>query len=132
MAVVGFYAALGPTIIRRDLHIGNHALASLIVVELFLVGALLILATRDLAPRKTMLTGLAAAPVGMTLVVAAQRLGSMPLLLIGTAACGVVGALGYRGGLAVAGHRATHGQPFADLDESSGPTLVGPPAGGAR
>jgi MFS family permease len=102
MAVVGFYAALGPTIIRRDLHVGNHALASLIIAELFVVAALLILTTRDLAPRKTMLTGLAAAPVGMALVVAAQRLGSMPLLLIGTAACGVVGALGYRGGLAVA------------------------------
>jgi MFS family permease len=102
MAVVGFYAALGPTIIRRDLHIDNRAIASLIVAELFVVAAALILATRDLAPRKTMLIGLGAAPVGMGLLVAAQRLGSMPLLLIGTAVCGVVGALGYRGGLAVA------------------------------
>jgi MFS family permease len=102
MAVVGFYAALGPTIIRRDLHIDNRAIASLIVAELFVVAAALILATRDLAPRKTMLIGLAAAPVGMGLLVGAQRLGSMPLLLIGTAICGVVGALGYRGGLAVA------------------------------
>jgi MFS family permease len=102
MAVVGFYAALGPTIIRRDLHIDNHAVAGLIIAELFVVAAVLILATRDLAPRKTMLVGLAATPVGMALLVAAQRLGSMPLLLVGTVACGVVGALGYRGGLAVA------------------------------
>jgi len=102
MAVVGFYAALGPTIIRRDLHLGNRAIASLIVAELFVVAAALIIATRDLAPRKTMLSGLAAAPVGMALLIAAQRLGSLPLLLLGTAVCGVVGALGYRGGLAVA------------------------------
>jgi predicted MFS family arabinose efflux permease len=102
MAVVGFYAALGPTIIRRDLHIGNHALAALLVAELFVVAAILIFLTRDWAPRQTMLTGLAATPAGMALLVAAQRLGSMPILLVGTAACGVVGALGYRGGLAVA------------------------------
>jgi MFS family permease len=102
MAVVGFYAALGPTIIRRDLHVDNRAIASLIVAELFVVAAALILATRDLAARKTMLSGLAAAPIGMALLVAAQRLGSLPLLLLGTAVCGVVGALGYRGGLAVA------------------------------
>jgi MFS family permease len=102
MAVVGFYAALGPTIIRRDLHIDNRAIASLVVAELFVVAAALILATRDLAPRKTMLIGLAATPVGMALLVAAQRLGSLPLLLLGTGVCGIVGALGYRGGLAVA------------------------------
>jgi hypothetical protein len=49
-----------------------------------------------------MLIGLAATPVGMALLVAAQQVGSMPLLLLGTAICAVVGALGYRGGLAVA------------------------------
>jgi hypothetical protein len=102
MAVVGFYAALGPTIIRHDLHITNRALASAIVAELFLVAAAVIFATRDWAARKTMLAGLAATPVGMALLVAAQRLESVPVLLFGTAICGVVGALGYRGGLAVA------------------------------
>jgi hypothetical protein len=102
MAVVGFYAALGPTIIRHDLHITNRALASAIVAELFLVAAGLTFATRDWPARKTMLAGLAATPVGMALLVAAQRLESLSMLLLGTAVCGVVGALGYRGGLAVA------------------------------
>src|SRR5205823_11513983 len=37
MAVVGLYAALGPTIIRRDLHIDNYAVAGLLVAELFVV-----------------------------------------------------------------------------------------------
>jgi hypothetical protein len=102
MAVVGFYAALGPTIIRHDLHIANRAFAGTIVAELFLVAAVVIFATRDWAARKTMLAGLGATPVGMALLVAAQRLESLPVLLLGTAVCGVVGALGYRGGLAVA------------------------------
>ena len=102
MAVVGFYAALGPTIIRHDLHIANHVVASAIVAELFVVGAALIVATRQLAARTTMLVGLAAAPAGMALLIVAQRTGSLPILLAATAVCGVVGALGYRGGLAVA------------------------------
>jgi Major Facilitator Superfamily len=102
MAVVGFYAALGPTIIRRDLGIANHAVASAIVAELFVVAAALILATRKWEAKRTMLVGLTATPVGMALLIAAQRTGSLPILLVGTAVCGVVGALGYRGGLAVA------------------------------
>ncbi len=106
MAVVGFYAALGPTIIRHDLGIANHLVASAIVAELFLVAAVLIFATRQWPARKTMLTGLAATPVGMALLIVAQRTGSLTVLLVGTAVCGVVGALGYRGGLAVANELA--------------------------
>jgi hypothetical protein len=102
MAVVGFYAALGPTIIRQDLGIANHLVASAIVAELFLVAAVLIFVTRQWPARRTMLGGLAAAPIGMALLIVAQRTSSMPILLVGTAVCGVVGALGYRGGLAVA------------------------------
>ncbi len=74
MAVVGFYAALGPTIIRNDLGIANHLVASAIVAELFLVAAVLIFATRHWPARKTMLTGLAATPVGMILLIVAQRI----------------------------------------------------------
>jgi predicted MFS family arabinose efflux permease len=102
MAVVGFYAALGPTTIRSDIGVANRALASLIVAELFVVAAGLILVTRKMAARSAMLIGLAATPVGMALLILAQRLGSLPIMLAGTAACGVIGALGYRGGLAVA------------------------------
>jgi MFS family permease len=102
MAVVGFYAALGPTTIRQDLHIANRALSSFIVAELFVVAAVLIFATQRLGARAAMLAGLAATPAGMALLVVAQRTSSLPLLLIGTAICGVAGALGYRGGLAVA------------------------------
>jgi len=101
MAVVGFYAALGPTVIRSNLHIANHALASAIVAELFVVSAALIVATRQVNGRKLMLLGLAATPVGLALLIFAERSGSLLILLVGTAVCGITGAFGYRGGLAV-------------------------------
>lgn len=101
MAVVGFYAALGPTLMRRDLHIDNRALGGLAVAELFVVGAAAIVATRRLSARTAMLAGMGLAPVGLALLAAAQRLESLPLLLTGTAVCGVCAALGYRGSLQV-------------------------------
>jgi hypothetical protein len=102
MAVVGFYAALGPSTIRRDIGIANSAVISLIIAELFIVAAGIIVASQGWPPRRAMLTGLAATPLGMALLITAQRTASLPALLAGTAVCGVVGALGYRGGLAVA------------------------------
>jgi hypothetical protein len=102
MAVVGFYAALGPTVIRQNLHIANRFIASAIVAELFILAAALIVATRQVEGRKLMLAGLAATPVGMALLILAERSGSLPILLAGTAVCSVTGAFGYRGGLAVA------------------------------
>jgi MFS family permease len=101
MAVVGFYAALGPTVIRQNLHIGNHALASAVVAELFILSAALIVATRKVDGRKLMLFGLAATPIGMALLILAERSGSLAVLLVGTAVCSITGAFGYRGGLAV-------------------------------
>jgi MFS family permease len=101
MALVGFFAALGPTTIRQDLHIANRAFSGALVAELFVVAAAVIVATRALAAKPAMLTGLAATPVGLALLIAAQQWGSLPLLIVGNAVCGVAAALGYRGGLAV-------------------------------
>ena len=101
MALVGFYAALGPSMIREALHLTNRALSGAAVAELFVVAALAILASRRLAARRAMLAGLGLVPVGLALLVAAQRLGSMPVLLLATTVCGVAAALGYRGSLQV-------------------------------
>jgi len=101
MALVGFFAALGPTTIRADLHVANRALSGALVAELFVAAAAVIVATRGMAARRAMLTGLATTPVGLALLVAAQHLGSLPMLMLGNAVCGVAAALGYRGGLAV-------------------------------
>jgi len=101
MALVGFFAALGPTTIRNDLHIANRALSGVLVAELFVVAAGVIVATRSMGARRAMLTGLVATPVGLAALILAQRLGSLPILLAGNAICGLAAALGYRGGLAV-------------------------------
>ncbi|MBW8812039.1 MAG: MFS transporter [Caulobacterales bacterium] len=101
MALVGFFAALGPTTIADDLHIANRALAGLTVSELLVTAALTILATRTARPRPAMLTGLCLTPLGLALLVAGQRLGSLPVFLAGTTVCGVAAALGYRGGMEV-------------------------------
>ena len=102
MAVVGFYAALGPAMVRTALKLDNRALANLMVAELFVVAAAVIVLTRDLKARPAMLAGLVLTPPGLGLLAAAQAFASAPLMLIGTTVCGAASALSYRGGLASA------------------------------
>jgi MFS family permease len=45
--------------------------------------------------------GLMTIPMGVALLVAAQRVGSLALMLLSSTVCGLSAALGYRGGLAV-------------------------------
>jgi MFS family permease len=101
MAVVGLYASVTPDIVRRDLGVPNRALGGAVVALLFVIGAVAIAASRRLSPRRTMLAGLAAAPPGLALLVAAQQQGSIALMLAATALCGVGAGLGYSGGLEV-------------------------------
>ncbi len=101
MALVGFYAALGPTMMRQALQVTNRALSGAAVAELFLVAAVAILLTRRARSGTAMLWGLGLMPAGLGLLIAAQRLASLPLLLAATALCGLAAALGYRGSLQV-------------------------------
>jgi MFS family permease len=102
MALVGFYAALAPTVLADQLHITNHAVAGVVFLELAIVVAGAILATRRLASRTAMLAALALMLPSVVALVAAQFAASMPLLLIATAICAVASGLGYRGSLQVA------------------------------
>jgi MFS family permease len=102
MALVGFYAALVPTLLADQLHITNHAVAGAVFLELAIVVAGAILATRRLASRTAMLAALALMLPSVVALVAAQLAASMPLLLIATAICAVASGLGYRGSLQVA------------------------------
>ncbi|CAM5315177.1 hypothetical protein MAUB1S_05481 [Mycolicibacterium aubagnense] len=77
MALVGFFAALAPGVLARDLHIANHAAAGALFFELALVAALTIALTARLASRRAMLTALALMPPSVGLVVAAQWFGSL-------------------------------------------------------
>jgi MFS family permease len=101
MALVGFYAALTPSILVKELHEMNHAVAGALVFELAICLAGAIMLTQSLASVTAMLWALRLMLPSVALVVAAQLLGSMPVMLIATAACGVAAGLGYRGSLQV-------------------------------
>jgi MFS family permease len=100
-ALIGFYAALLPSVLRRDLGEPNLAVAGAIVGELFAVAAVAVYATRRLASRAAVLAGAALLVPSAAMLVAAQALASLPLLVAGTALCGVAAAPGYRGSLQV-------------------------------
>jgi MFS family permease len=101
MALVGFYAALAPSLLADQLHVTNHAIAGAIFLELAVFVAGAILATRSLSSRTSMLMALALMLPSVALVVAAQLATSMALLVIATALCAVTAGLGYRGSLQV-------------------------------
>jgi hypothetical protein len=101
LALVGFYAALAPSLLANQLHVTNHAVAGAIFLELAVVVAVAIVTTRSLSSRHSMLLALALLPPSAVLVVAAQLLSSMALLVIATAVCAVTAGIGYRGSLQV-------------------------------
>jgi MFS family permease len=106
MSVVGFYAALGPTLIHEALDVHNRALAAAVVAALFAVAAAVIVATRAAAAMHCLRAGLALTPLGLGLMAAAQAGSSVALMLAGTVACGAAAALAYRGSVARVGELA--------------------------
>lgn len=99
MAVVGYYAALGPNMLHDAIKLTNQAASGLIVAALFGVAAVAILLTRRIEPGRVLLCGLAATPIGLLALVVAQARASLPLMLLGTTLLGIASALSYRGGL---------------------------------
>jgi MFS family permease len=100
-ALIGFYAALIPSLLGESLHQSAPAVAGAIVCELFGIAAVTILVSGRLESRATMLSALAVLLPSVWLLVAAEALHSMPLLLGAAALGGVCGGLGYRGSLEV-------------------------------
>ncbi|MER8707088.1 MFS transporter [Mesorhizobium sp. M1088] len=101
MALVGFYAALAPSILAQQLQVTNHAEAGALFFELAIVTAATIVATARLSSRAAMFAALALMIPTVAMIVAAQVFASMTIMIAGTALCGVAAALGYRGGLQV-------------------------------
>jgi MFS family permease len=99
MSVVGFYAALGPTLVHDAFEVRNRAVSAAIVAVLFAVAAGVIALSRSMGASRAMRTGLMATPVGLGLLVGAQGSGSLVLMVLGTVMCGVAAALAYRGSL---------------------------------
>jgi MFS family permease len=100
-ALIGFYAALIPSLLGESLHQSAPAVAGAIVCELFGIAAVTILVSGRLESRATMLSALVVLLPSVWLLVAAEAVHSMPLLLGAAALGGVCGGLGYRGSLEV-------------------------------
>jgi len=99
MALVGFYAALMPTILLHDLHIESHAAAGALFFELAMVVAVVIVATQKLISRAAMMLSLALMIPAVAAVVAAQLCASLWAMLMATVVVAVSAGLGYRGSL---------------------------------
>lgn len=110
LALVGFYAALAPTLLADRLHVTNHAIAGAILLELALVVAGTIVATRSVPSRIAMLSALALMLPSVALLVLAQLKASMVLLIVATAVCGAASGLGYRGSLQIVNQIAPESQ----------------------
>src|SRR5262249_6339318 len=78
-ALIGFYAALIPSLLSESLHRTSPATSGGVVCELFVVAAVSVIATGKLSSRTAMLGGLALLPPSLWLLIAAQVSGSMPL-----------------------------------------------------
>jgi MFS family permease len=101
MALVGFYAALAPSLLAEQLHEPSHAAAGAVLLELAVVVSVCIVATKSLSSRAAMLWSLALMLPSVALLVSAQIAASMPIMIAATAACGIAAGLGYRGSLQV-------------------------------
>ncbi len=100
-ALLGFYAALTPSLLARSLHQTSNAVAGAVVGELFVFSTVTIVATKTWRSRSAMRGGLALLFPSVALLILAQTLREMPVLVLGTACSGVSAAQGYRGSLAV-------------------------------
>jgi MFS family permease len=100
-ALIGFYAALIPSVLRDSLHLSAPTIAGVVVAEVFGIAAITILSTAWLGSRAAMLSALALLLPAVWLLVGAEVARSLALLLIAAALCGIAGGLGYRGSLEV-------------------------------
>ena len=109
----GFYASLGPELIRQVAGSRSIVLGGLSLFVLAASGALTVVAVRNLHPRTVMLIGIAAllAGVGMTLV--AISAGSELVFLLGTSIAGIGFGGGFQGALRTV-------VPLAAADERAG------------
>jgi hypothetical protein len=100
-ALVGFYAALIPSLLSNVMGISNRAVGGFIAFEMIVVAAVAVPLVQRLASRTAMTSGLLIFLPSLLFLGLAEFLASLPLLLLATAIGGVAAALGYRGSLQV-------------------------------
>jgi hypothetical protein len=101
MALVGFYAAISPSVLAEQLHVANHAIAGALFFELAVAVAGTIVILQNLSSRAAMLIALALMLPAVAWIVWAQMAASIVNMVVATALCGLAAGLGYRGSLQV-------------------------------
>ncbi len=97
-AVLGFYAALVPSLLREAMHQSNRAVAGAVPGGMFLVAAVTVAAV-DVPALAGMIGGVGLLIPGVALMVVAEHMRSMGWLIVASAVIGVASGLGYRFGL---------------------------------
>jgi len=100
-ALIGFYAALIPSLLTDTLKDPRPLVAGAVLFLLFAVAAVAVVATRAMASRTAMLASLALFPPAVALLTLAEHTHRLFLLLAASALAGIAASLGYRGSLAV-------------------------------
>lgn len=100
-AIGGFFAALTPGLITRELHISNVAVVGGIVTLFFAVAALVAALSSKLASWTAMFSGAGCVFPAVALLIGAELMRSMPVLIVAAAAGGAAMSLSYRGSLQV-------------------------------
>ena len=109
-ALLGFSTALIPTVLIKSLHKSGPDVGGLLVVLLFLTGALTVVIGRRVSGRAAMFAGLVLLLPTLTLLVFAQTERSLAILIGESAIAGVATSLGYRGSLQSVNEMAPKGR----------------------
>ena len=105
-AVIGYYAALIPSLMAETLNYQEPVAGSAVVALLSLLGVVAGMLSRRLSSRTAMLAGSALLLPGVALLPCAEGLHSLALLLCGTVITGPATMLSYRGSLEVVNEMA--------------------------
>jgi MFS family permease len=97
-AVLGFYAALVPGLLRHGLHQPNLAVAGGVTGGMFLVASVTV-ALVEVPPIAGVIVGLGLLIPGVGMMVLAEHVRSMAWLVVASVVIGVAAGLGYRFGL---------------------------------
>jgi MFS family permease len=100
-SLIGFYAALVPSVLSLQLRVENIALGGAVVSELFVISTLAMIVTRNLDSNRAMVAGLMLLIPSLILLILANAFASTPMLIADTALIGIAAGLGYRGSLQV-------------------------------
>ena len=109
-ALIGFYAALIPTLLSEVLNESSPVFSGLVVFELFAVAAVTVVLTGEVHSRGGMLGGLALLFPSLLLLAGAELARSAPVLIGAAAVAGITAGLGYRGSLEVVNQIAPPGR----------------------